>query len=349
MDPYSSRSRRRYGGEELFDALLPYFPFAILGFFVLVLALNCFYTVEPNEQAVFLRFGKYQGTTPPGLHFKFPLTDKVIKVSIAEHSLRLPYGAGESSIDTGVSPMAESPSAKKEEATLMLTGDLNTASVEWTMQWRVTTPEDYAIKLPNSPNDQFAEQLISSVARTVMNRLVGDYFFDEVIGAQRSDIAAEAKREVQATLDSYSCGITITALQMQRVIPPEQVQPSFERVNSSIQDKQKLENEGEAERNKLLPEALAEKDKLIREAEGYAARRRSEANGEIEALRAQAAAYNRAPEVTRRRLYLEAMQDVLSQSGGKVILDDDLQQVLPLLPLDTGGSSRANPLTGGVR
>ena len=131
-------------------------------------------------------------------------------------------------------------------------------------------------------NDQFAENLLTTVSRTVMNQMVGDYSFDEVIGAKRSDIAFKAREDSQRILDAYACGITVTALQMQRVIPPDRVKPAFDRVNASIQQKQKLENEAEATRNRLIPEARASRDGLIREAEGYASRRRAEATGEIE-------------------------------------------------------------------
>ncbi len=343
-----ARGRGRPGGDEWLERLLPLVPLILAGLLVLFLVGGAFYTVEPNEQAVLFRFGKYKGTTLPGLHFKLPLVDEVIKVNVAEHSMRLPYSSTETA-DTGISLDVQRVSGDSEEATLMLTGDLNTASVEWTMQWQVTSPSDYVIRFPESQDDSFAAELIASVARTVMNRLVGDYSFDEVIGAQRSDIAAEAKREVEQILGAYKCGITITALQMQRVVPPSRVRPSFEQVNRSIQEKQKAENEGEAESNKLLPQARAEMDKMVREAEGYAARRRAEAAGEIEALRLQGEAFKKSPEVTRRRLYLEAMEEVLSGVGGKTILDSQLNQVIPLLPLETptSSSTRAGTLGGG--
>ena len=254
-----------------------------------------------------LRFGKYHATTMPGLHFKLPMVDQVMKVSVEEHGLRLPFGAQSSGENvTPVEGMRQI-----EEDTLMLTGDLNTASVEWTVAWRVTEPSEYLFRFPRGVKDEFATDLITFVSRTVMNRLVGDYSFDEVIGPKRSDIANEARDDTQRILDAYSCGITITALQMQRVIPPDRVKPAFDKVNAAIQQKQKLENEAESERNKLLPEARASRDKLIREAEGYASRRRAEAQGEIEALLAKYHAYQRAPDVTRQRLYIEAMQDLL--------------------------------------
>jgi membrane protease subunit HflK len=128
-----------------------------------------------------------------------------------------------------------------------------------------------------------------------MNRLVGDYSFDEVIASKRSDIASDARNDVQRILEAYACGITVTALQMQRVNPPDRVKPAFDKVNASIQQKQKLENEAEAARNKLIPEARANRDRMVREAEGYASRRRAETNGEIEALLAKYHAYQRAP------------------------------------------------------
>ena len=173
----------------------------------------------------------------------------------------------------------------------MLTGDLNTASVEWTVAWKVTEPSEYLFRFPRDVKDEFAADLITFVSRTVMNRLVGDYSFDEVIGPKRSDIANEARNDTQRILDAYACGITITALQMQRVIPPDRVKPAFDKVNAAIQQKQKLENEAESERNKLLPEAKAVPRQADPRGGGLSARRRAEAQGEIEALLAKYHAY----------------------------------------------------------
>jgi membrane protease subunit HflK len=269
----------------------------------------------------------------PGLHFKAPLIDQVMKVSVEEHGLRLPFGMA-SRTEEPINAMD-----RTEEETLMLTGDLNTASVEWTVQWKVTEPAQFLFRFPLDENDRFAENLLTTVARTVMNQMVGDYSFDEVIGAKRSDIAFKAREDSQRILDAYACGLTVTALQMQRVIPPDRVKPAFDKVNASIQEKQKLENEAEATRNKLIPEARASSDKLVREAEGYASRRRAESNGEIEALLSKYHAFQRAPEITRQRLYLEAMQDVLQGVKNKTIIDSELKQLLPLLNLDAKGET----------
>jgi membrane protease subunit HflK len=334
MESYEYRRRgyRPPAGDawQRYLPLLPWVAGLILFFWLMS---DLLYTVKPHEQAVVLRFGKYHGTTMPGLHSKIPVVDQVMKVSVEEHSLRLPLGTPSFARDV------MDDSRHTEEETLMLTGDLNTASVEWTVNWRVADPGQFLFRFSLDGSDRVAESLLTTVARTVMNRLVGDYSFDEVIGAKRSDLAFEARRDAQRILDAFACGITVTALQMQRVIPPDRVKPAFDRVNASIQEKQKLENEAEATRNRLIPEARASSDRLVREAEGYASRKRAEANGEIEALLAKYHAYQRAPDVTRARLYLEAMEEVLEGVKNKTIIDADLKQLLPLLNLDPKGET----------
>jgi modulator of FtsH protease HflK len=327
------RGRRPYAVDP-WQRYLPLFPWIVGIALALWLLLDTSYTVKPYEQAVVLRYGKYHATTLPGLHFKLPLADQVMKVSVEEHGLRLPFGPGFRTAE------AAETARHAEDETLMLTGDLNTASVEWTVQWKVTEPSQFLFRFAlEDQSDVFAEDLIATVARTVMNRLVGDFSFDEVIGAKRSDIASNSREDIQRILDGYECGVTVTALQMQRVIPPERVKPAFDKVNASIQEKQKLENEAEATRNKLIPEAKANRDRLIREAEGYAASRRAESSGEIEALLAKYHAYQRAPEITRQRLYLEAMQEILQSVKDKTIIDSDLKSLYPLLNLDPKGET----------
>src|SRR6056297_3067321 len=305
----------------------------ILGFVVVLffayLAMDGYYTVRENENAVVLRFGKYHSTTSPGFHLKLPLADEVIKVNVTEERrIRMPFGVS-----------GERADRFSEESTLMLTGDLNAASVEWTLQWRVQDPTQKVLSFynPSDPEgDEYLERVLIMAARSVMNRLVGDYSIDEVLTEKRPEIRLAARDATQETLDQYKCGVIITDLQMQRVRPPTKVRPSFDAVNSAIQQRDQLENEANKERNRLIPVARGDADKLIREAEGFAARRLAETQGEIEALRAKYKAYSDAPEVTRKRLYLEAMSNVLSNVDKKIIIDSDLQQVLPLLPLQGG-------------
>lgn len=301
----------------------------LIGLYVLS---SSFYTVDPHEQAVVLRFGKYHSTSPPGLHFQIPFVDRVLKVSMEEHGLRLPAGA-----ESSGQPRSQ------ELDSLMLTGDLNAAAVEWTVQWKVTVPEDFLFSFHSESTSVershlLMEDLIMTASQTVMNRLVGDYSIDEVLTEKRPEITAQARAATQAILDHYKCGVSIRDLQLQRVTPPGRVKHAFDEVNSSIQRRDQLENEANKIRNELLPKAHAEKDKLIREAQGYADRRRAEASGEIAALLDKYRAYQKAPEVTRQRLYLEAMEEVLQGIESKTIIDSELQQILPFLQLGKEGN-----------
>ena len=194
-------------------------------------------------------------------------------------------------------------------------------------------------RFPLDLNEQFAEDLITTVARTVMNRLVGDYSFDEVIGAKRSDIAYEARHDSQRILDAYACGITVTALQMQRVIPPDRVKPAFDKVERL--DPAKAETgkrrRGDAEqadsRGEGQPRQADPRGRGLRFApQGRGERRDRGAPGQVSRLRAR-------PEITRQRLYLEAMQDVLQGVKNKTIIDAELKQILPLLNLDAKGDT----------
>ncbi len=174
-----------------------------------------------------------------------------------------------------------------------------------------------------------------------MHRIVGDYSADEILTGKREEIGLMALKEMQNTLQSYQSGIEIIDLQMQRVIPPDRVRPAFDQVNASIQERDQKVNEAKQERNTLIPKAEASRDKLIRESEGYADRRRAEANGEISALLAKYREYKLAPQVTRERLYLEAMEQVIENSGPKTVMDGDLQGLLPLLNLDSTNAATA--------
>ena len=299
---------------------------------ILVLALayvifQGFYTVAPYEEAVVLRFGKYVATQGPGLHFKIPLVDRAVHVNVAEHSMRLPFGAREQDGRLTVDRM--------DQESLILTGDLYAGVVEWNVIWRVTEPEKFLFSI----NELSVPAAITAVARSTMHQVVGDYSADEILTEKRSEVGNLALKQLQDTLARYECGVSIVDLQMQRVIPPKRVRPSFDDVNASIQHRDQLVNEAQMERNRLIPQAEADRDKLVRAAEGYAARRRAEASGEISALLAKYAAYKEAPQVTRQRLYLDAMERVVAGSGPKTILDGDLKGLLPLLNLNANESN----------
>jgi membrane protease subunit HflK len=199
----------------------------------------------------------------------------------------------------------------------------------------VVKPEDFLFSI----EADHVVDAITAVARSTMHRIVGDYSADEILTGKREEVGLAALKEMQNILAQYECGVEIIDLQMQRVTPPERVKPAFDEVNASIQRRDQLVNEANQVRNKLIPLAEAQRDKLIRQAEGYAARRRAEAEGEIAALLAKYHAYKEAPDITRKRLYLEAMEQVITNSGPKTVLDGELGGVIPLLNLGEVGQS----------
>lgn len=299
---------------------------ALAGLLLVYVIWSGVYTVREYERAVVLRFGKYHTEVGPGLHFKMPWIDQRILVDASERSLRLPFG----NIDDSNRGQQATIDRNIEEQSLILTGDLYAAVVEWTVIWRVTDPQQYVFSI----NEAQVEDTILAVARSTMHRVVGDYSADEILTGKRNEIASAALDEMIGQLNSYNCGVSVVDLQLQRITPPERVRPAFDDVNASIQQRDKLVNEARRERNKMIPTAMANSDKLIREAEGYAARRRAEASGEISALLAKYESYKAAPDITRQRMYLETMEKVMSDSGPKTILDSDVRGLLPLLNLN---------------
>ena len=294
------------------------------------------FKVAEYEQAVVLRFGKIHQTVGPGLHLKMPWIDEAITVETSERSLRLPWGTN----DIDMAGRQVEVSTRQQEESLILTGDLFAAVVEWNVIWRIADPAAYLLSF----NDlSTLERTVVAVARSTMHRAVGDYSAEEVLTTQREAIKAAAAEEMRRQLTALNSGVEIVDLQMQRVIPPQKVRESFDNVNASIQQRDQSVNEAIRERNMLVPTAEARKDQLIREAEGYAARLKAETEGEIAALRAKYESYKQAPEVTRQRMYLETMEQVLSNSGPKTILDSDLGGLLPLLNLDQGNDPLTSP------
>ncbi len=295
-------------------------------FLVVYIAWNGFFTVKEYEQAVVMRFGKYSRTVGPGLQFKFPGVERRVLVDVSEKSMRLPGG------NTEAAPGSLGYELENEEKShaLILTGDLYAAVVEWNVFWRVAEPEKFVFSF----NEEHIRRALVAVARSTMHRIVGDYSADEILTGKREEIAIAALKEMKKVTEMFDAGIEITDLQLQRITPPDVVKPSFDLVNASIQQRDQLVNEARRERNGLIPMARAQSDKLIREAEGYGARRLAEAEGEISALLAKYASYRLAPEITRQRMYLETMEKIFSAEGKKIILDDSLKGMLPLLDLN---------------
>lgn len=307
----------------------PDIPFRLIGIgaavLVAVLALlTMFFTVEPEEVGVVLRFGKYDRTVEPGLHVKMPFPIEQVAKVAAERQLKQEYGfrTERAGIRTDYSR------ADFSKESLMLTGDLNVAEVEWTTQYRVADPYRWLFKVRD------IEATFRLMNEAVMREVVGDRSVNEVITVGREEIASEVERRLQVLCEQYDTGIEVVQIVLQNVTPPDEVKPSFNEVNQAQQERERMINEARTEYNKVIPKARGEALRAIQEAEGYKADRVNRSKGDAAAFDALLAAYRRAPDVTRRRIYLETMQYVYPRVKTKIVLDKDVQGVLPLIDLE---------------
>lgn len=286
---------------------------------------STFYTVQAEYQAVVLRFGRYARTADPGLRFKLPWgLEQKLAVPV-RRQLKQEFGFGTRG---ATNPDQVSDPSDQELARSMVTGDLNAASVEWIVQYRVTDPRAYLF------NFRDPDATLRDVSESVMREVVGDRTVDEVITVGRQEIESEALVRLQAVVKVYDLGLSIDQLQLKNVNPPQPVQASFNEVNQAQQEREKSINVANGEYNKAVPRARGEAEEKISTAEGYAVKRINEAEGDAARFNALFAEYSKAPEVTRRRIYLETMKDVMPSVGRKVILDNAASQVLPLLQLN---------------
>lgn len=290
---------------------------------LLVLA-TAFYQISPEETGVIMRFGKFVRTTDPGLHLKLPLgIETVIKVPV-QRQLKMEFGFRTTS--PGIrTEYRVTPNAKRES--IMLTGDLNVVVAEWIVQYKIQDPYKYLFKM-RDVNSTFRY-----MNEAVVRKIVGDSSVDEVITVGRARIATEAKEDLQALCDLYEIGIEVNQLIFQNVDPPDAVKPSFNEVNQSQQERERKINEARAEYNQEIPKAEGEAMQVIQAAEGYATERVNNALGDANRFKAIYREYARAPLVTRKRLYLEAINAMLPKIKTKVIFDDKQQNILPLLNL----------------
>jgi membrane protease subunit HflK len=300
-----------------------------LGFLVIFFLVTAFYTVGPEEVGIILRLGKYVRSSEPGLHVKIPFTvERVIKVPV-QRQLKQEFGFR--TVRAGVRTEYSSRGTSGESN--MLTGDLNAAVVEWVVQYRIVEPYKYLFRVRNVQNT------FRDMSEAVMRRVVGDRTVNEVLTIGRQEIADQVLQHLQELCDQYETGINVDQVVLQDVNPPDPVKPSFNEVNEAQQEKERLINQAQSEYNKVIPRARGEAEQTIRQAEGYALDRVNRARGDSARFVAFYDAYRMAPEVTRKRIYLETMNEILPKVKQKVIVDSDLKSVLPLLNLDTGRSS----------
>jgi membrane protease subunit HflK len=300
----------------------------------IVLLWGSFYQVEPEELGLVLRFGRHVRTTEPGLRLKFPLIETMIKVPVQR---QLKQELGFRTVQAGIRSEFTEPGEFKEES-IMLTGDLNVAVVEWIVQYRVADPYRFLFKVRG------LEDTFRSLNQAVMRGVVGDRTVTEVLTVGRQEIETTAQQKLQELCDQYETGIAVAQVVLQDVNPPDAVKPSWDEVNQAQQQRDRLINEARAEYNKVIPRSSGEAQQTILAAEGYALDRVNRSQGDAARFKSLEEAYRQAPEVTRQRIYLETMARVLPKVGGKLFLDKNAQGLLPLLPLNTlGGALAAEP------
>ncbi|MBC8197134.1 MAG: FtsH protease activity modulator HflK [Candidatus Marinimicrobia bacterium] len=302
--------------------------FIIIGVVILLGIFTSAYKVDANENGVVLRFGKYIGTTTPGLKFKLPLgIDKVYKIQVArQYKEEFGFRTRRSGTRTQYS------TKNYQDESWMLTGDLNIAEVEWIVQYNIKDPKNYLFKVKDPRNT------IRDVSETVMSLMVGDRSFTEALQSERENINIMAKEEMQKILDSYDSGISIQLVQLQGLVPPGPVSDSFNEVNRAKQEQEAMINEARKDFNKIIYQAEGKAKRLVKEAEGYAIQRTNEAKGDVEMFNNVSKEYKKSPQITKDRLYIETMRKVLSKVPNKIIIDAQLENFLPLLNLQKKGN-----------
>lgn len=303
----------------------------------LIVGLGAVYTVGPEEVGVVQRFGAYARTTDPGLHVKLPLGIETVSKVPVQRQLKAEFGfrTAEPGIRTEYSAAAFTGESN------MLTGDLNAAVVEWVVQYRIVDPVKYLFRVRN------VGDTLRDMSEAVMRAVVGDRTVNEVLTVGRQEISDLVEQQLQKLCDQYETGIKIDQVVLQDVNPPDPVKPSFNQVNEAQQEREKLINQAQSEYNKVIPRAKGQAEQTIEAAQGYALNRVNSAEGEAARFKALYAAYRKAPEVTRRRIYLETMAKVLPKAGRKVVVDDSVRGVLPLLNLDVPGLGKSAPAPQG--
>ncbi|MFQ5706280.1 MAG: FtsH protease activity modulator HflK [bacterium] len=295
----------------------------VVGVLALILLLTGLYTVDADEVGVIQRFGKYVRTTEPGLHFKIPFGVETVTKPKIQRNFKEEFGFRTAQAGVRTQYSARDYSGES----LMLTGDLNSAVVEWIVQYKIKNPKKYLFHVRN------VRETLRDVSESVMRLVVGDHSVDEVIVLSRQDIEVEAQKLTQQLLDEFDTGISVQNIKLQDVNPPKPVQAAFNEVNEARQEKERITNEALKAYNAVIPQAKGEAERTIRKAEGYATNRVNRAKGDADKFVAIWREYNKARDVTRRRIYLETMLEILPKIDNTYIVDEEQKGLVPLLQL----------------
>jgi membrane protease subunit HflK len=286
--------------------------------------MTSYYIVQPEEEAVVKRFGKVVALKPPGLHFKMPYGIDSAQMVPTARVLKQEFGFRTESLQ-GRTSYSKDKTLRGES--LMLTGDLKVIDVEWVVQYRVSDPDKFLHRVRQP------EQTLRDVSESVMRRIVGNSLGSDVLTEKRAQVANSSRIELQQAMDKFDLGIQISTIELQDVTPPKSVKPAFNEVNQAEQERERFINEAEKRRNQVIPRAEGEAQQVIAAAQGYAAKRVNAAKGEADRFTAVYEAYLDAPQVTRQRMYLEMIDQVLPNAGKIYIMDENQTKPLPLLNL----------------
>ena len=297
-------------------------PSMVWGIILLLLVVwiipGTFYFVEPDEEGVVTRFGKFDRTNSPGLHFKYPspiehaATPKITQVRRAEIGFRAAQGR---------------PTQRVPAESLMLTGDQNIVDMNLVVQYRIMDSVQYLF------NVRRPHKLIRDSAETVIRGITGSKKIDEALTTGKAEIQVLAKDQMQALLDKYKSGLQVVTIQLQNVHPPEQVADSFKDVVRAREDKERMINEAQGYRNAVIPEARGQAAQIVRVAEGYREEKIKKAEGDAKRFLQQYEEYKKAPDITRKRIYLETMEKILPEINKVIMGNKKGGNVLPILPL----------------
>lgn len=327
LDSLRANRRRRGGGRPPSLPRIPASLFAVaaIGIALLWALLSSFYTVQPEERGVVKRFGEVVKIADPGLHFKLPFGIDAVELVATERVLKQEFGFRTAAGSNGARSQYEGVDHPDES--LMLSGDLNIIDVEWVVQYRISDPMKFLYSLRDPTGT------LRDISESVMRRAVGNRLGSEVLTTARVEISNFVREETQKALDRYDAGIHVATVELQDVVPPAAVQPAFNEVNEARQERERMINEATKQANQQIPRAHGDAARTVSQAEGYATERVNQALGDTARFNSILAEYRSAPEVTRTRMYLEALNSALPRIGSVVVTQKGQNAPLPLINL----------------
>lgn len=334
-DDFSPDDLARWGrrlGDMLSTRLLQLLLLLALG----IGAWTSYYQIQPEEVGLITRFGAYRGTAEPGPHFKLPFVERVFRVPV-KRQLKAEFGFRTQRADVRTEYAEDQPGLTDRESR-MLSGDLNVADVEWIVQYRIADAYKYVFNVRGMSNT------LRDMAESSMRKVVGDHSVSEILTIGREAIQGKAKDELQALCDRYGTGIHVEQLVLQDVNPPKPVRESFNEVNQAIQERQRAVNQAWAQYNSVIPKSRGSAQQTVQTAEGYATERVNRAHGEVARFLSLQQEYAKAPAVTRTRLYLEAMSEILPRAQRRLFVDDRIKGLMPLLAASGATRGALGPL-----